>query len=170
MLLSNGILAGATAAILIGIGATLVMDGWAAVQKRVFAVPSLDYGLVGRWIGHFPGGHFIHESIRKASPVRCEAVIGWAAHYAIGIVWAGILLGVWGLDWARQPTLLPALIVGIGTILGPFFIMQPAFGIGVAASNLPEPWTARFFSFVAHTSFAVGLYVSALLLAWVARL
>lgn len=167
--MSNGI-TGAIVAILIGVGATLVMDAWAMFQEHVLGVPPLDYRLVGRWIGQFPGGRFVHKSIRNADSVAGEAVIGWAAHYAIGIVFAGILLGIWGLDWARQPTLIPALIIGIGTIVAPFFIMQPAFGLGIAASNLPEPWTARFFSFLAHTSFAVGLYASALLVAPIARM
>ena len=40
------------AAVLIGGGATLFMDLWAALQNRLLGVPSLNYALVGRWIGH----------------------------------------------------------------------------------------------------------------------
>ncbi|MER8439119.1 DUF2938 domain-containing protein [Mesorhizobium sp. M1312] len=80
--------------------------------------------------------------------VICAAAIGagansgrnayWmVAHYAIGIVFAALLMGVWGLDWVRHPTLLPALLVGMSSIVAPFFIMQPAFGAGIAASKLP---------------------------------
>lgn len=39
-------------AILLGVGATVLMDLWAVAQKRLFNVPSLDYAMVGRWIGH----------------------------------------------------------------------------------------------------------------------
>jgi hypothetical protein len=63
-----------------------------------------------------------------------------------------------------QPTLAPALIVGLGSIVVPFFIMQPGLGAGVAASRTPKPWRSRFRSLVTHTSFAIGLYLSALLL------
>ena len=42
-----------------------------------------------------------------------ERAIGWTAHYFIGITFAAVLLAVWGVEWARQPTLAPALIVGI---------------------------------------------------------
>ncbi|WP_407946587.1 DUF2938 family protein [Photorhabdus asymbiotica] len=28
------------------------MDLWAIVQKRLFNIPSLNYQLVGRWLGH----------------------------------------------------------------------------------------------------------------------
>lgn len=44
--------------------------------KRLFGVPSLDYGMVGRWIGHFPRGRLVHTSIAQASPVRGERIIG----------------------------------------------------------------------------------------------
>jgi hypothetical protein len=151
-------------AVVIGIGATAVMDGWAILQKRIFGMPSLDYRLVGRWIGHFPQGRFIHDGIGKANAVQGEAVLGWTAHYLIGIAFAGILLLIWP-EWLRHPTLLPALIVGIGSIVAPFFIMQPGLGAGVAASRTPQPWLSRFRSLIAHTSFAAGLFVSGVLFA-----
>lgn len=146
-------------AIIVGIGATAVMDGWAIIQKRLFGVPSLDYRLVGRWIGHFPKGRFRHDGIGKAAPVRGEAVIGWAAHYAVGVAFAALLLIIWP-DWLRDPALLPALVIGIGSVVAPFFIMQPGLGAGFAASRTPKPWVSRFRSLVAHLSFAVGLFVA----------
>ncbi|TCP89758.1 hypothetical protein C8J31_102939 [Rhizobium sp. PP-CC-2G-626] len=150
-------------AVSVGIGATAIMDGWAVAQKRLFGVPSLDYRMVGRWIGHFPQGRFRHEGIGKAAPVRGEAVMGWAAHYVIGIVFAGLLLGVWP-DWLRDPALMPALIIGVGSVVAPFFILQPSLGAGIAASRTPKPWLSRFRSLVAHTSFAIGLFVSGILI------
>ena len=36
------------------------------------------------------------------------------------------LLAVAGPAWAASPTLLPALAVGLGTIVAPWFVMQPA--------------------------------------------
>lgn len=53
-------------AVLIGAGATLVMDLWALLLKRLFGLPSLDYALVGRWLGHLPRGRLTHP----ASPAR----------------------------------------------------------------------------------------------------
>ncbi|UTD26837.1 DUF2938 domain-containing protein [Bradyrhizobium sp. WD16] len=150
------------AAVAVGVGATAIMDGWAMTQKRLFGVPSLDYRLVGRWIGHFPQGHFLHDGIGKAAPVRGEVVIGWSAHYAIGVAFAVLLLVIWP-NWLRHPTLPPALVIGIGSIVAPFFIMQPGLGAGIAASRTPKPWLSRFRSLVAHASFALGLFVSGLL-------
>lgn len=152
-------------AILIGTGATAIMDLWAVALKHALGVPSLDYAMVGRWIGHFRQGRFRHQRIGAAAPVRGERLIGWAAHYAIGIVFAGLLLLVWGQDWAIRPTLLPALIVGLVTVAAPFFLMQPGMGAGIAASKTPKPNIARLRSLTTHVVFGFGLYLSGLLLA-----
>lgn len=145
----------------IGLGATAVMDLWALLQRRLFGVPSLDYALVGRWIGHFPRGRFRHKAIMAAPPVAGERALGWAAHYAIGMLFAALLIGLWGPEWVADPTPGPALIIGVGTVVVPFLIMQPAFGAGLAASRTPQPNKARFRSLVAHLSFGVGLYLAA---------
>ena len=119
--------------------------------------------MVGRWIGHLPSGHLMHENIAKAAPVCRELVIGWAAHYAIGIVFATMLIAINGLEWARHPTLLPALVFGLLTVAFPFFVMQPGMGAGVAASKMPDPNQARLRSMLTHTIFGLGLYGAALL-------
>lgn len=144
----------------IGIGATMVMDIWAIVQRRAFGVPPPDYALVGRWIGHMLRGRFCHRSIAAAAPIEGERGIGWVVHYATGITYAALLLAVWGPAWARDPTLLPALVTGLATVAVPFLVMQPAFGLGIAASRTPHPHAARLRSLSAHLSFGLGLYLS----------
>lgn len=156
-------------AVAVGVGATAIMDLWAATQKRLFTVPSLDYRPVGRWIGHFPQGRFRHDGIGKATRIAGEAAIGWAARYIIGIVFAGLLIGIWP-GWLRDPTLLPALIVGVGSIFAPFFIMQPGLGAGIAASRTAKPWLSRFRSLIAHISFAIGLFVSGIVISGLVNL
>jgi hypothetical protein len=149
-------------AILIGTGATAILDLWAALLERCFAVPSANWNLVGRWVGHLAHGRFAHPSIARATPIQGERLIGWSAHYAIGIAFASALLGVWGLDWAHQPTFWPALIFGVLTVAFPFFLMQPGMGAGVAASKTPNPGRARLRSLVTHAVFGAGMYVAAL--------
>jgi hypothetical protein len=151
----------------LGAGATVLIDLWALGLKRLLGVPAMNWGLVGRWIGHMPEGRLVHDSIGKATPIRNENAIGWLAHYAIGVVFAGILLAIWGLDWAHQPTLSPALLVGWATIAAPFFLMQPGLGLGIAAARTPNPTTARLRSLLTHTVFGLGLYLVALALATV---
>jgi hypothetical protein len=64
-------------------------------------------------------------------------------------------------NWLARPTLLPALLFGVGTVLVPFLLMHPSFGLGIAASRAPNPTQARLRSLMAHTAFGVGLYVCA---------
>jgi hypothetical protein len=149
-------------AIAIGIGATLVMDLWNLFLKRTFSIPSLNYCLLGRWLRHMPGGTLRHTSITAAPPKPFECTVGWIAHYTIGVVFALGFVVLGSGDWLARPTLLPALLYGIATVLLPFFVMQPSFGLGIAASRTPKPMQARLKSLMTHTVFGVGLYVCAL--------
>ena len=149
-------------AIAIGIGATLVMDLWNLFLKRAFKIPSLNYCLLGRWIRYMPAGTFRHTSISAAPQKPFECKVGWTAHYTIGVVFALVFVVLTSGEWLARPTLLPALLYGIGTVVFPYFIMQPSFGLGIAASRTPKPMQARLKSLVTHTLFGVGLYVCAL--------
>jgi hypothetical protein len=150
--------------VFIGAGATLVMDAWALLLRRV-GVPSLDFALLGRWLGHLPEGQLVHASIAKAAPVRGERALGWLAHYAIGISFAALLLLTFGVGWARTPTLAPGLLVGLVTVIAPLFLLQPALGAGVASSKTPRPVFNAFKSIVTHAVYGVGLYLAALVTA-----
>lgn len=145
----------------IGTGATIVMDIYAIINKRFFNVPSLDYGLLGRWIGHFKKGVFSHTTIIQAGKIPHERAIGWMTHYLIGITFAFLLLLIWGTGWAYKPTFGPAIAIGLLTTIAPWFMMQPAFGFGIAASKTPNPKQARWTSLKAHTIYGVGLYLAA---------
>ena len=148
-------------ALLIGAGATLVMDLWGIARTRLLHVPSMSYGLVGRWLAWLPRGRFRHTPIAASPPVRGELLIGWTAHYAIGVAFAAALLGIFGLEWACSPTLGPALIVGIVTVAAPLLVMQPGMGAGIAASRTPKPAAARLNSLLTHAIFGFGLYLAA---------
>jgi hypothetical protein len=145
----------------IGIGATALMDVWGLARTRLLRMAAADYGLVGRWIAYLPRGRFRHDPIAATPRVRGEHAIGWTAHYLVGIAFAAVLLAVWGLDWARQPSLAPALIVGIGSVAAPFLLMQPGMGAGLAARRTPRPGVARLQSLITHAVFGVGLYLAA---------
>jgi hypothetical protein len=147
-------------AVLIGAGATAFMDGWTVLRLRLLGTAPLDYGLVGRWIGHLFRGRFHHEQIAVSPPVRGEQLIGWGVHYLVGIVLAAVLLAIWGIDWVRHPTLLPPLVVGIASVALPFLLMQPGMGFGIAGSRMPRPIAARLHSLVTHGIFGFGLYLS----------
>ena len=130
-------------------------------------VTEADLALLGRWIGHFPRGRFLHERMAVAAPVPGERSLGWLAHYSIGITFALLLLSIWGLEWAWSPTILPAMLIGLGTIVAPWFVMQPAMGAGIAGSRTPNPRATRLRNLGTHAVYGVGLYLSALALSLV---
>jgi Protein of unknown function (DUF2938) len=156
-------------AIAIGIGSTLLMDLWNLFLKRMFNIPSLNYCLLGRWLCHIPIGTFRHPSIANAPEKPFECTVGRIAHYTIGVVLSLVFVALASGNWLVRPTLMPALLYGIGTVVFPFFIMQPSFGLGIAASRTSNPTQARLKSLATHTVFGVGLYVCALGVSYLLR-
>ena len=152
----------------IGMGATAIMDLWLFVQKRLGA-RTLSFAYIGRWAGHLLRGRFAHAAIAQAPPIPGELAWGWLTHYAVGVAFAGVLVAIQGLDWARSPSLLPAVAVGIGTVVLPLFVMQPAMGAGVASSRTPTPVKNCVRSLANHTVFGLGLYFSAVVVALIAQ-
>jgi len=140
------------------------MDLWAIILKQFFGIKSLDYSMLGQWIGHLLHGQFSHKNITTTTAIKGEKIIGWTAHYIIGITFAALLISLWGIEWTMHPAILPAILIGIVTVVAPFFIMQPGMGLGIAASKTPKPNIARIRSLLTHFIYGNGLYLSALLL------
>jgi hypothetical protein len=108
-----------------------------------------------------PEGKIMHDSIATSAVKSHECTIGWIAHYSIGVAFAVLFVGVMGDEWLTQPTLLPALMFGVITVVVPLFILQPALGLGIAASRARNPTAARRKSLATHAIFGTGLYLSA---------
>lgn len=153
---------------LVGAGATAVLDAWLLLSRRL-GMPASNFALVGRWVGHVAHGRCAHAAIAQAEPVAHESGLGWLTHYAVGVAFAGLLVGVQGIGWLHQPSLLPALAVGVATVALPLFVMQPAMGAGFAASKTPAPLKNCLRSLANHAVFGTGLYLAAVTLGWVTR-
>ena len=153
-------------AILMGLGATLTTDLWALFLKRAFKTNAPNYCLVGRWLRYMPEGTFRHSNIGSAPQKGAECTVGWIAHYVIGILFAIAFVAIAGTGWLQRPALLSAIIFGVVTVAAPFFMMQPAFGLGVAGAKTPNPIQARLRSLINHTVFGAGLYLFGLLANW----
>lgn len=145
---------------LVGIGATAVMDLWLALLKRA-GVPTLNFAFIGRWAGHLLRGRWKHDAIAKSPPIAGETAVGWVVHYAVGIAFAGAMVGIGGVSWLRSPTLAPAIALGMVTVIAPLFVMQPAMGAGFASSRTPAPVHNCLRSLANHTVFGAGLYLAA---------
>tara|TARA_A100001391_G_scaffold197792_3_gene178462 strand:- start:6390 stop:6881 length:492 start_codon:yes stop_codon:yes gene_type:complete len=153
--------------LIIGVAGTAAMDAWSLARKAVLGLPAPDFALVGRWLGHMPGGRFRHDRISEATPIAGERALGWAVHYLIGILFAAVLVGLGGPAWLARPTPGLALAVGIATVAAPLLVMQPAMGAGLAARRTPRPWLARRQSLLNHAVFGMGLYGGARVAHWI---
>jgi uncharacterized membrane protein YeaQ/YmgE (transglycosylase-associated protein family) len=144
-------------ALFIGLLGTLIADVLSLLTKKIFKIPFLDYAWVGRWFLYMKQGQFTHTNIIRSAPLSGEKSFGWFMHYAIGIVIAFIMIWLFQVGLIPLNPYLYALLFGIITVGFPFFIMQPAFGFGIAANKTPIPNIARLRSLLAHLYFGIGL-------------
>jgi hypothetical protein len=144
-----------------GIVANLATDLWNLLLHIVIGLPLAQWGLVGRWVARMPHGVFIHRPITATPQARGETVIGWIFHYAVGIVYAALYLAIMRLGLGSEPTLVSALIFAIALLVAPWFIMQPALGLGFAAAGFPHPVAARAVNASTRAIFGLGLYLGA---------
>jgi hypothetical protein len=148
-------------AALIGVGATTFLDLWNLFLKQVFKAPFANFCLVGRWFCHMTESRFRHVSIATAAKMPSECAVGWIAHYVIGAFYGLAFVAIVPGGWLVRPTFLPALIFGAVTVLAPYFVMHPAFGLGIASSRVPSPTRARMRTLMSHSVFGAGLYLCA---------
>ena len=162
----NNLVLSLISTVLIGLGATLTFDLWAIFVKHAFKITPSNICLVGRWLRYMPEGTFKHSNIVSAPQKSAECMVGSIAHYIIGVMFAIPFVALVGNSWLQHPTLIPAIIFGVVTVLAPFFIMQPSFGLVFAALKMSNPTQARLRSLMNHTVFGIGLYLFGLLVSW----
>lgn len=150
-------------ALLMGCGATLLLDIWAIALNRIFGFGLPNWGLVGRWFAHLPSGRFMHADIAATSPVQNERSIGWIAHYAVGVLFAAATVMIGGKTWIMTPTWPLPIAVGLITVGCGWFILQPGMGAGFAASKRPDRARVRILNILGHIVFGLGLWGVALL-------
>lgn len=163
-MIDQNIGAALTESVVIGFIATLVMDLGQRLLHAVAGLPPANWGLIGRWVAGFPRGVFVHRPITATAPVRGEVAIGWIFHYLVGIAYAAVYVVIMRLGSGSGPSLISALAVAIVLLVAPWFVMQPALGLGFMAARTPNPGTTRAINVSVHTVFGLGLYLGAI--AW----
>jgi len=146
--------------VVMGFTATVAIDLWATFANRVLGWPRTNWGLVGRWIGHMRDGQFTHVSIGSSPTIARESVLGWVFHYVVGCGYAALYLMYVNAAQMGQPTLKSAVLFGLVTLLSPWFLMQPALGLGIFASKAPRANLVRLQNLIIHTIFGLTLFYS----------
>ncbi len=145
--------------VVMGVVATVAIDLWLAVLDKGFKLPVTNWAMVGRWVGHLPGGKLIHSPIESSVEIRHEHALGWAFHYVTGIVYAFLYLAIVLSFIEGEPTLLSAMLFGLITVVVPWFVLQPGLGLGYFARLTPKPNVIRVMSLSVHAIFGVSLYI-----------
>lgn len=61
------------------------------------------------------------------------------------------------LGFDSGPTLISALIFAIALLVAPWFVTQPALGLGFMAARTPRPVVTRAINVSVHTIFGIGV-------------
>jgi hypothetical protein len=148
--------------LVVGLLATLTMDVAALIIVKSGAITLGRYRIVpellGRWIGSFPGGKFVHSTIFETAAVPHEKLIGLVAHYLIGITLTSLLLFPHVRIWRRSVSLRGGALFGLATCVFPWFLMFPAMGFGIMAIHLPSPSPLMPLSVLNHVAFGMGIF------------
>ncbi|WP_434777927.1 DUF2938 family protein [Neisseria sp. Ec49-e6-T10] len=152
--------------IILGVGATAIMDMLGHVRNILLGIKSLDYSIVGRWILSWHDRKFFHPNIWASPKKRQEKTVGWLAHYLIGVIWVSILIFVQN-SWLDKPDFISAMILAAITSLFPFLLMQPAFGLGLFACKTTRPIKSIINTLISHFFFGVGIFFTGKLFYWI---
>ncbi|MCJ2182519.1 DUF2938 domain-containing protein [Novosphingobium sp. 1949] len=142
-----------------GLVATLAGDAWHVFLRRAFGLPVGSWASAGRWVCGFRHGRLIDVGLRNRPPVAHENAIGWAFHYAVGLLYAALYLaGLRVIDPALAPTLANALLFGLVSLAAPMLFMKPALGGGLFGWRAARPWRGFWITVSTHLVFGAGLY------------
>ncbi|MCJ2181306.1 DUF2938 domain-containing protein [Novosphingobium sp. 1949] len=153
-------------ALVVGIGATVVLDLWALALRHALGVAGANWGIVGRWLMGLGSGNVIYRGTDLSAPTRAEKALGWAFHYLVGLGYAALYPLVWGAGFLNAPRVLPVVLVGfVFSTLAGLVVLTPCLGGGVFARKAPDQPRRIALSLVNHTVFAVAQFALARALA-----
>lgn len=145
--------------VLVGIGATFFTDLW-AFFLRIFDVKSNGLQIIGSWLST----NILNVPDNATGLLANGWVVGWTAHYIIGVIFAIIFFAFVNYRWFKNPTWGKALIYGIATLVFPLFMVWPTLGFGVAFSKTPIQGALILKAIGLHIVYGMGLYLTALLI------
>jgi hypothetical protein len=159
----NLVVAGAMGLVVSGVVAgvlgTLVMDSLNLLLARSGLISRIDVRMIGRMALGWTHGRFRYRDPSEMEPVAHEKLLGWVAHYGIGVGLAVPLVLGWPLLVGAP--LLPgwAIVYGVATTAASWFLVYPSMGLGVFGRRSPEGLRATLSSLANHLFYGIGLAV-----------
>lgn len=140
---------------LLGIGATFLTDIW-AILLRFFGIKSSGLLIIGNWIANNLFG--INVETTQAW------VIGWIAHYFIGILFALLFVLIYKNEWFKSPNLYKSIFFGLITVVFPLFIAWPIMGLGFAFSKTSIQFILISKAIMLHLVYGLGIYLTSIII------
>ena len=156
-----GIVAAGIAA---GILGTAAMDTLNLYFARKGIIARIDMAMIGRMAAGWRRGRFRYPSPGAIVAVPHARLQGTIAHYLIGAAFAVPFLLGWDLAVGGTPPPSYAIAYGIATTAGPYLLIYPSMGLGLAGRRSPDGLRAPLSSLANHTFYGGGLAVALLVL------
>lgn len=153
-----------TAGIAAGLLGTAAMDALNLMSARLGLVARIDVAMIGRMAAGWRAGRFRYASPEEIAAVPHERMQGYVAHYLIGVAFAVPFFLGWKLAMGGMLPPSYALAYGIATTVGPYLLIYPVMGLGVAGLRSPDGLRAPLSSLANHTFYGMGLAAAVLVL------
>ena len=146
---------------LLGAIATFFLDVLGIGLAKIFKTKTRNWGTVGQWLKGLCQFKWVYVTKDyPQAPDFHEQVLGWGFHYAVGMGYGLILFMLAGTGYLNQPTLLPALWVGLVLpTLASWLIFMPCMGAGLFGHKAKNIKITVFFVLSMHVIFMLGLYL-----------
>lgn len=148
----------------IGIFSAVFMDLTMNLYNLIKGLRINDFQLLGRYILYTLQGHLIENRIETVPYRQHEIAIGWIAHFTISFIYSLFYVLIIEKGLAVIPSFKKAIFFSWALLIFPLGFMSYAFGYGLFWEYLPDTYWDLFFSFLCHTCYGIGIYVSALIL------
>ena len=149
--------------VVVGVAGTLVMDVLNGLFARTGVISKIDAGTIGRMSAGWARGRFRYNDPGEMKAVSHEKLLGFATHYAIGIVLAFIFVIGWDLLAEGPASPLWALLYGMATTVASWFFVYPSMGLGACGLRSPDHMKNPLSSLANHLFFGLGMAIAVML-------
>jgi len=151
----NLILSGVAAGVL----GTVLMDLFNHLFARTGMLLKIDMVMIGRMSAGWSRGRFSYRHPGEMETVANEKLLGYVAHYGIGVGLAFIYVFGWAVLVGGPASPAWALVYGIATTAASLFLVYPAMGLGVCGRRSPAGIRAPLSPVANHLFFGIGMAV-----------
>ena len=136
------------------------MDVLNHLVSRTGHILKIDVTMIGRMSAGWMRGRFRYDSPGQIEPYAHERLLGYLAHYAIGVALAAIFVVGWEkfIDSPASPAW--AVVFGFATTVISEFLVYPSMGLGVCGRRSPEGLKAFVSPLANHLFFGIGMAIA----------